>query len=157
MKDRVGNKNPSQETLADLEARLKAIAAEIAVFGIDLTSEERVHSTKFRQGGERIVELLERLAKQYSLALPGLPVDGMVNDLALAQQVRPLATQVGALATTLNDTVLQAESECWWVATAYYTALVRIADSDPKLAEALKPAIDFFSTGRRRKAKTENP
>ncbi|HCF58029.1 MAG TPA: hypothetical protein DFS52_08560, partial [Myxococcales bacterium] len=118
---------------------------------------ERVHSTKFRQGGERIVELLERLAKQYSMTLPGLPVEGMINDLALAQQVRPLATQVGALATTLNDTVLQAESECWWVATAYYTALVRIADSDPKLAEALKPAVDFFSTGRRRKAKTETP
>ena len=77
----------------DLEARLKAIAAEIAGFGVDLTSDERLHTTKLRQGGERIVELLERLATQYSLTLSGLPITGMVNDLALAHQVRPLASQ----------------------------------------------------------------
>ncbi|MGI5861618.1 MAG: hypothetical protein ACOX6T_06110 [Myxococcales bacterium] len=156
MKDRVGNKNPTPETLADLEARLKAIATDVAAFGIDLTAEERVRTTKFRKGGERIVELLARLAQQYSLTLPGLPVESMLNDLALAEDVRPLSTQAESLANTLSDTVLQAESECWWVATAYYTALLRIADSDPKLAEALKPAVDFFSTGRRRK-KTETP
>lgn len=156
MKDRVGNKNPTPETLADLEARLKAIATDVAAFGIGLTAEERVRTTNFRKGGERIVELLARLAQQYSLTLPGLPVEGMLNDLALAEDVRPLSTQAQSLANTLSDTVLQAESECWWVATAYYTALLRIADSDPKLAEALKPAVDFFSTGRRRK-KTETP
>ncbi len=156
MKDLVGKTNPPQQTVDDIKTRISGVMNDIQPFSVSLTTEERMRTTKFRPGGERIVELIARLAQQYSVTLPNMSTAGMNSDLALAQQLRPVADQARALADTLSDTVLEAESECWWVATAYYSALVRVAASDPKLADALKPAIDFFATGKRKKAQNTN-
>jgi hypothetical protein len=51
-----------------------------------------------------------------------------------------------------SDDDSEAQSECWWAATAFYSTLSRLTGADPKLEAALKPVIDFFATGRRKKA-----
>jgi len=151
MKDRVGNGNPDKEALDALLADILSLTSRVSAFTVSLSPEERLRTTKFRPGGERIVELIAGLAEQHKLALPNISVVGMRADLQLSQQLRPVAQQAQSLADTLSDTVLEAESECWWAMGAFYTTLVRMADTDPKLAEALRPAIDFFATGRRKK------
>ncbi len=80
----------------------------------------------------------------------------MNADLQLAKRLQPLADAVSDLSLLLSDTMLEAHSEAWWSATAYYTALARMAPADPNLEAALKPAVDFFATGRRG-AKTTQP
>ena len=75
----------------------------------------------------------------------------MLADLTLAQRLRPIASAVDQLNQRLSDTLLEAQSECWWAATAFYTSLCRVAGADPALKAALKPIVDFFATGRRKK------
>jgi hypothetical protein len=70
--------------------------------------------------------------------------------LLLAKRLRPLANAATALSQRLDDTILQAQSECWWAATAFYSTLARISGANAKLAAALKPIIDFFAVGRRK-------
>lgn len=48
---------------------------------------------------------------------------------------------------------LEADSEKWFAATAYYTALLGLSRSNPELQVAMRPLVDFFATGRRRTAK----
>ena len=78
----------------------------------------------------------------------------MKADLLLAQRLRPLSVEVEveaeALRQRLDDTVLEAQSECWWAATAFYTALSRMIYADPRLEAALGPIIEFFAVGRRK-------
>jgi hypothetical protein len=52
---------------------------------------------------------------------------------------------------------LNARSECWWLATALYTALARVADGNPELEAALAPVIGFFATGKRKKGQPPAP
>ncbi len=84
------------------------------------------------------------------LALPKISVDGMKRDLLLAQRLRPLATQATKLAQRLDDTILEAQSECWWAATAFYSALARISGADAALQKAMEPIVAFFAVGRRK-------
>jgi hypothetical protein len=79
----------------------------------------------------------------------------MKIDLLVAQRLRPLADAVKSVQQRLDDTVLEAQSECWWAATAFYTSLSRMMDADAKLEVALKPIIAFFAIGRRKAAPAE--
>jgi hypothetical protein len=67
------------------------------------------------------------------------------------EQLPPLSSAIQGLQRRVDDTVLEAQSECWWAATALYTALARASGAEPKLEAALEPIIDFFSVGRRTK------
>ena len=107
---------------------------------------------KMRTGGEPIVADIAKLASDHGITLPQITVDGMLADLALAQRIRPLASAIAQLNQRLSDTVLEAQSECWWAATALYTSLLRVSSGDPVLAAALKPIVDFFAVGRRKRA-----
>ncbi|HCF60568.1 MAG TPA: hypothetical protein DFS52_21540 [Myxococcales bacterium] len=155
MKDRVGSNNPSPETIEEVRGGIRTAAKKCEPFTQPLSTEERSQALKMRPNGEWIVELMATLATRYGVSLPGISVEGMRNDLALANQLQPVEAETAALAQTLSDTILTARSECWWAALAYYTTLVRIADSDPVLADALKPAIDYFATGKRKSRKSE--
>ena len=55
-----------------------------------------------------------------------------------------------ALSQRVADTILEAQSECWWAATEYYTALDGLSRTDPAIKTALQPVYDFFATGRRK-------
>jgi hypothetical protein len=57
----------------------------------------------------------------------------------------------------LDDSILNARSECWWSATALYTALARVADGNPELESALAPVVGFFAIGKRKKPQPPTP
>ncbi len=157
MQDKVGQHVPSASQVEKLITELEKLASSTGKFTIALTTEERKHTLKFRPGGEKIVALLGQLVQKHGVSLPGVSVDGMNADLELATVLAPLDVAAAAFAQRVSDTRLEAESECWWAATAFYTALARTAESDPTLAAALKPVIEFFATGRRKKAATAPP
>jgi hypothetical protein len=150
MQDKVGSKIPSEKDIQKLIDDLKSIENRIAEYTITLTSDERQATTKMRIGGEEVVATVGHLATEHSLTLPEISVDGMNADLLLAKRLRPLATAATALAQRLDDTILQAQSECWWAATAYYSTLARISGANAKLQASLKPVVDFFAIGRRK-------
>lgn len=154
MQDKVGSNVPTAEQVSSLVAEIQSISEKVAAFTVMLTPPERSATTKMRTGGESVVADIGALATHHALTLPQISVDGMNADLALAQRLRPLANAVEQLSQRLDDTVLEAQSECWWAATAYYTALCRIAGADSSLKAALKPLVDFFATGRRKKPPT---
>jgi len=108
-------------------------------------------------GGEAIAALVVQLLRKHKVALPGISADDIEADLTLAQRLAPA---VRALETTLRlaqDGILEAESEAWYATTAGYTALVRLSGTDPKLHAELKPAMDFFGVGRKRKPRPAQP
>ncbi len=150
MVDKVGTKVPSEKDIQKLVDDLKALQAKIEEYTITLTSEERQATSKMRIGGEGVVEAIGGLATEHKLSLPEISVDAMNADLLLAKRLRPLATAAAALAQRLDDTILQAQSECWWAATAFYSTLARLSGANADLQAAIKPVVDFFAVGRRK-------
>jgi hypothetical protein len=152
MKVRAGSPQvPTEKQVQALIADLSAIQRRIEVFTISLTSTQRQATTKMRPGGDNIVALLAKLAKERGIALPEINVDDMSANLTVAKQLRPLADTSRQLQQRLDDTITNAQSDCWWTATALYSALARIAEGSPDLQTALQPAISFFARGRRKK------
>lgn len=151
MQDKVGNQIPTTEQVNQLIADVATLSDSIAAFTVTLTAEERKSTVKMRIGGEAIVADISKLVQDNGITLPQISVDGMLADLTLAQRLRPLASAVDQLSQRLNDTVLEAQSECWWAATAFYSSLCRVAGANPVLEAALRPIIDFFAVGRRKK------
>ena len=149
MKNRVGNVMPSDPEVQRLVKDVQNLAARIEKFTVTLSSEERQRTTKMRAQGERIVEMVGDLATRNEVSLPRISVEDMKNDLTLAQRLAPLAQALESVSQTVSDTILQAQSECWWAATAFYTALSRLSNADAQLEGALKPAIEFFARRRR--------
>jgi hypothetical protein len=135
-----------------LVADIQALAQRIADYTVTLTAQERSAAVRMRTGGENIVSQVAILARNSGITLPQITVDGMNADLTLAQRLRPLASAVEQLSQRLDDTVLEVQSECWWSATAFYTALCRVVGADSTLESALKPVVNFFALGRRTKA-----
>jgi hypothetical protein len=151
MQDKVGSKVPSADEIAQLVVDVRALADRIAPYTVTLSADERAATVKMRTGGENIVSQVGTLAQNHSITLPQVSIDGMIADLTLAQRLRPLASAVGQLCQRLDDTVLEAQSECWWATTALYTALSRVAGANATLESELKPVVEFFASGRRKK------
>jgi hypothetical protein len=151
MQDKVGSRIPSAEEVTQLVADIRALSERVAPYTTTLSTEERAATIKMRTGGENIVAQVGALAQRHGIALPQVSVDGMTADLTLAQRLRPVASAVEQLNRLLNDTILEAQSECWWATTALYTALSRVAGAKPSLESELRPIVDFFATGRRKK------
>lgn len=149
MQNRVGNVIPSEQDIEQLVKDIESVAERMEQFTVMLSAEERRHTTKMRARGNEVVELVGDLATRHEVALPRISVDDMRDDLALAQRLAPLAKALDNISQKVADTILLAQSECWWAATAFYSALTRLADADPELEAALKPAIEFFARRRR--------
>lgn len=150
MENRVGNHVPSIHEIDALMKEVADLRDKIAKFSVNLTVDERRRATRFRPGGEPIVQMITDLARTEGVTLPKLTPDDVVADLRLAERIRPLVDAVEAVSRTLSDTLIEAQSECWWGATAFYTALARAASDDARLESALRPAVDFFAIGRRK-------
>jgi len=150
MQDLVGSKVPSAKDIEKLVDQVKAITATMEEYTITLTDKQRAATTKMRNGGEAVVSTIGGLTTEHKISLPQITVEGMNADLLLAQRLRSLSTAVTALGQRLDDTILEAQSECWWAATAYYTTLARISSANADLQAALKPVVDFFAVGRRK-------
>ena len=145
MQNRVGSVIPSAEGIQQLVKDIDTFAAKIDKFTLMLSTEERRRTTKMRARGERVVELVGTLAARHQVALPRISVSDMNADLVLAQRLAPLASRLDAVSQKVADTILQAQSECWWAAMAFYSALTRLSNVDAELEDALKPAIEFFA------------
>ena len=145
MMNRVGSVIPSAEEIQQLVKDLETVATKLEKFTLMLSSEERQRTTKMRARGERVVELVGNLAAHRKIALPRISVDDMTKDLVLAQRLAPLAPLLESLSQKVSDTILQAQSECWWAAMAFYSTLTRLSNVDPELEAALKPAVEFFA------------
>jgi hypothetical protein len=152
MDDKVGSQVPSDAEIKALMQKVDALFADIAQFTIKLTPDDRRHQLRFRPGGEPIIAQVGELASKYGVALPDMPIQGMMDDLTLAQRLAPLASAVGLLASRLDDTIAQARSEAWQAATGNYSVLVRVSAANPSLASELGQARSFFA----RKGKGEN-
>ena len=149
MRNRVGSHNPSVDEVAERQKEVQHASAQSSAYLQPLSTEERKRTLKFRPGGNLVVALVRRLATKYDVNLPGVSVEDMTNDMDLWDRLVPLSEVVHSYARAIDDTILLAQSEAWWAATAYYTVLCRLAKVDPSLAAALEPAIAFFAHGPR--------
>ena len=149
MQNLVGSVIPSEQEIQRLVKDIESVAVRIQKFTVSLSAADRKRTLKMRTSGGWVVELVGDLAVRHEVALPRVPVGDMKDDLTLAQRLAPLARALAAVSQTVADTILQAQSECWWAATAYYSALTRLADTDPQLESALKPVIEFFAKRRK--------
>jgi hypothetical protein len=155
MQDRVGSNVLTAEQLKAVQGHLTALSELLGPVTVNLSGEERLRTTKMRVDGDWVVSRIADLAAARNMSLPGISIAGIRGDLALAQQLGSLATDTTAFQQRIDDTVLEARSECWWGTLAYYTALVRMAGTDPALADALKPVVEYFSRGKRRKTEEQ--
>jgi hypothetical protein len=150
MQKRVGAKLPSDEQVSVWLATLNRLQQEMAPFGVGLTPDERRRTLKFRPGGESIVHTLAAAVRNHALALPGLTADGMEADLALARKLKPVRDATEALYQFVDDTILEAFSECWYAATAYYSTFSRMVSGFPDIKPVVAEVASFFA--RRRKS-----
>ncbi len=154
MKNLVGDHLPSDNEIAKLEKAIEDVVTKLTPFTVKLTPEERRGTLKFRPGGERVVQLVADLTKKYKLDDTDTPVDGMIADLALSQRLASLARVADLLAQLVDDTTLEAQSECWQAATALYSQLSLRARNNAQLATELAEATAFFASKRTKAAAT---
>lgn len=149
MDNRVGDNLPTPQQVQDWTERLEKLFAEMKPYMVKLSADEKKRLLGFRPGGETVVALVAALAEKYGVHLADMPIDGMRNDLALAQTFTPVVSQLALMASWGEDTVSAARSEAWQATTGNYSVLSRVAEANPSLAAEIKPAREFFA--RRRK------
>jgi hypothetical protein len=150
MENKVGAVIPSEKEIASRVDEMRAVSHGMARYTVELTVEQRKHLPKMRAHGEQMVPLIAQLARDYGLHVPGMDVDQMLADQSLAQRLAAAQAEAAALAQRIDDTVLEAQGECWTAATAFYSVLSSMAARDGELANRLRPVTDFFATGRRK-------
>ena len=155
MKDRVGDPVPSEQEVAAFVANTGALRAKLEKYCVPLTSEERKRAVKFRPGGDAVVALVGKLLDEHAMALPDVSSQAMNADMLVARRLGTLRASVASLLQLVDDTILEAESEAWWSATAGYTALARVSKGNARLEADLKPVVSFFRIGKRTKKPTE--
>jgi hypothetical protein len=152
MDNKVGDHVPAEKQMQGLVGAVQAVRDDVQKFTIKLSPAEKRHQAALPPGGESVVQLVGMLAEKYGIALSDMPVEGMRDDLTLAQRLTPLVSEVALLLETLEDTVSQARSEAWQAATGNYSVLARVSAANPALAKELAPAREFFVRRRSRKA-----
>ncbi len=157
MENRVGDNVPTPAKLAALLKQLQDVVTELKKFGVILTKDERRRLLRVRRDSEPMQRLIYAIAQKRSLKLEGFPLQGMLNDINLAQAMEPFeqAMELGQQLTT--DTLLQADTEGWQAFLAYYGVLTAMASTDAELARELQPVVDFMKVGRRKPEPTPAP
>lgn len=157
MENRVGDEVPSEVEAAKLVKDIEAIGKKVDKYGVDLSPDERSHVLKPPDGSDSVTQLIAKLVAKYKVTLPGVSADEMLADMTLAQRLIPAANAIAAVERKVQDSILQANSERWAATTAAYTALVRAMGANPALENELKPALEFFGVGRKRKPRAPKP
>jgi hypothetical protein len=155
MDNRVGAQVPDQAESEKLVKQVDGITKKVEAYAVHLNPEERQRALKMPGGGEEIARQISKLLRAHSVSLPGINPDDIESDLTLADRLRPLVPALETALRLVQDGILEAEAEAWYATTAGYTALVRLSGSDAKLAAELKPAMEFFGVGRKRKPRNE--
>ena len=159
MDNKVGSNIPTPDEINQAIAALNTARTILQPYLITLSSEERRRLTRFRPGGDMVIEKVGSLASERNISLPGASVANMHNDLELARRLSPVTSVLEDLRLMVSDTTSEAQAECWWAATALYSTLARTQGADRPLEAALKPVVGFFATGPRkpRSAPQEQP
>jgi hypothetical protein len=154
MKNKGAAHPASASDIEKLVKEVEAFASRVKKYTVTLTADERRRLMRFRPGGEKLIGLVTELSQKHHASVPGACVDDMRTDLEAAQRLQPLADALRAIADRVEDTINESQAECWWTAMAFYTALARMAETDPQLDQDLGPATDFFTMGRRTRKTT---
>ncbi|MBI3726549.1 hypothetical protein HY251_21705 [bacterium] len=155
MEDKVGSKIPKKPEVDEIVGLLKSAKSKVDKFGVDLSAEDRLHATKFRPGGAKIVRLVADLAKKHKVSFDGATPEGMLADLELMEAVEPILTAAKSAAQVVEDTSLEAGAECWFALGILYAGLKAASRTSKELASSLKPVQDFFKTLRKRGRETD--
>jgi hypothetical protein len=153
MENKVGDNVPKQQKLDAIFAQLTSVVKDLLEFCITLQKEERAALLHPRHGSDAKVELTHDLCTRYDVKVKNVPIDGMLNDLRLARQIRPFIALFQSGLTMVTDTSSQAQSEYWQAFLSLYGALVKSAEHDPMLAAEVQDLVDFMAA-HARKAKT---
>ena len=145
MENKVGDNVPKQQKLEAILAQLTSVVKDLQEFCITLQSDERTPLLHPRRGGDAKVELAHDLCTRYDVKVKNVPLDGMLNDLRLARQIRPFVALFQSGLTLVTDTSSQAQSEYWQAFLSLYGALVKSAEHDPMLAAEVKDLVDFMA------------
>jgi hypothetical protein len=158
MENKVGDNVPKQQKLDAIFAQLTGAITDLHEFCITLQKDDRPSLLHPRHGGDAKVEVAHDLCTRYDVKVKNVPLDGMLNDLRLARQLRPFVALLQSGLTMVSDTSAQAQSEYWQAFLSLYGALVKSAEHDPMLAAEVQDLVDFMAAhGRKQKAPDAAP
>lgn len=152
MENRVGDSAPTPQKAADLLKKLNDIITELQKTGIILSVEERRSRLRARKDSEPHVQRVYDICKKHHVAIPHIPLDGMLADLHLADTLRPFGPAFTLGNQLIEDTTAQAETEMWQAFLQHYGVLQTLAEHNPEIAAELKPVVDFM---RRKRSPTQ--
>ena len=127
-----------------LDAAEKTLGGEAPA----LTGLEKRRVGKLRKGGDRVVENLSALAKQYEVATPSFDPDVMLARLHDAQALAPVKMRLERVLKRIDDEIFHAQGESWQIAREIYAVLKRRARSDGEVAKNLATVETFFAYRR---------
>jgi hypothetical protein len=157
MDNKVGDNVPKQQKLDTIFAQLTSAMGDLREFCLTLQTDDRGSLLHPRRGAEAKVEFAADLCARYDVKVKNVPVDGMLNDLRLARQIRPFIALLQSGLTLVTDTSSQAQSEYWQAFLALYGALVKSSEHDPMLAAEVQDLVEFMANARRAKAPEAPP
>ncbi len=148
MENKVGDNVPSQKKLDELLNQLRTTVEALKEFCITMQKEERPYTAKPHKNADKLTRKAYDLAKRHGVTVNNVPLEGMMNDLRLSEQIQPFNAVLTLGAQLAADTTLQANSEYYTAFLAYYGALCRAAEHDPALAVELKEIQDEMRKAR---------
>jgi hypothetical protein len=157
MDNKVGDNVPSTQTVNQLLDQLIQIILALRAFCVTLSPDERRRQLRMRRGAEPHIARVHDLAAKYKVDIPGIPLQGMTNDLDLYTLLRPFEDNFRAGVTLAEHTAGQAESEAWEAFLAYYATLSGMAAHLPQLATELDPVTKFMAQRRPKPAAEPQP
>jgi hypothetical protein len=149
MANLVGDLQPDAATTDKLLTKLRNVGGTWRQFGVNLSKVERKALLHARIGAEPHIARLHDIAIKYSVAIPDVPLQGMLDDLALYTMLRPFQDAFAAGLVLIDDTARQAEAEAWEAFLAYYGALSGMAPHQPVIAADLSVTREFMALGPR--------
>ncbi|MFZ5469158.1 MAG: hypothetical protein ACOZIN_06920 [Myxococcota bacterium] len=132
-----------QETERHIDAALESVDQ----FAIHI--DNRGEMLKMRSDGEWVALHLADVMVRHAVKLP-VDAEQIQEQLTRAARIRPLRDKAERLFVALDDSLFDAQSKTWSMATACYSALTAMSRLDIRLAKDLEPVVEFFSTGSRK-------
>jgi hypothetical protein len=137
----------SSGDLASLLQDLDRIAILFAEGFDGLRPKEAMRITKLTTKRRFTVPLIARLAKEYGVDSPSMPLAGLEEDLAVLEKLVPVVGRLAAVHKLLTGLVLSSQARTWKGASTLYALLRAEARNNPILAEALAPAKQALRRG----------
>jgi hypothetical protein len=149
IKNLVGHVVPTPEQTQQIDAALDTVQGGIETFCTAIAASDRGGVLRPRAGSEKLMPLVFEVARRKGLAVDGMPLDGVDDDLKVASAADRYELRLEALRQRVADTRLVAYGEAYQAFLAYYGILSSMAKHDPALETELRPVVDFMSTGPR--------